>query len=232
MNLVMFDVDGTLTQTNSVDNECFIQALDEVLGIRNFDSNWSIYKNVTDQGCLEEITKTHKGRPGTKDELLRAKERHVKLLQERAESHPALFLPVPGAQDVINNIRVNPSAVAALATGAWLESVQIKLRAAGIVIDGLPIATCSEAVSRDEIMKIAEIKAKDPSGIPFHSRTYVGDAVWDVQASKRLGYSFIGIASKNGEGALKAEGARWLVPDFLPGHGFGEFLQAIWDRSR
>ena len=206
MDLVMFDVDGTLTQTNRVDCECFVQAVEDVLGIKNIDTDWSSYKNVTDLGCLEEIIRKHKRRPGTKDELLRVKMMHIRLLKEWAESDPALFLPIPGAQDVINGIIEKSNAVAALATGGWLESIRIKLGTAGISIDGLTIASCNDAISRDEIMKIAETRAKDISGVPFRTRTYVGDAVWDVQASKRLSYFFIGIASGIREKGLKEEG--------------------------
>ena len=231
MNLVMFDIDGTLTQTNKVDTDCFVQALDDVLGIKNVDTNWARYRNVTDQGCAEEIIEIHKGRSASKDELAGVKERHVELLRERADAEPGLFLSIPGAQDILNSLRRQSHVVAALATGGWLESAHIKLHGAGILTDGLPMATCNDAISRYEIMAIAEARAKDQSGVTFTTKTYIGDAVWDVEASRELGYFFIGIGSGNSERALRAEGAKWTVPDFLERNGFEEILQAIWDSA-
>ncbi len=229
MNLVMFDVDGTLTQTNSVDTECFVTALREVLHIEGVDTNWANYRHVTDQACLEEIVHRHKGRAGTEHELLGAKDRHIELLQEKADSDPTLFLPVPGARDTINSLRQNSNAVVALATGAWLESARIKLQTAGLSIDGIPIASCNDALSREDIMKVAEAKATGRPDVPFRTKTYVGDAVWDVHAAIRLGYSFVGVASGNREQRLKAEGARWVIPDFLQAQAFEAILQAIWN---
>ena len=69
MNLVMFDVDGTLTATTAVDHLCYVQAVTEALGIRNFDTNWTQYRNVTDQGCLEEIILTHARRQVKSQEI-------------------------------------------------------------------------------------------------------------------------------------------------------------------
>jgi len=50
MNLVLFDVDGTLTLTNEVDNRCYLCALGEALGGAGFDTDWTKYPHVTDSG--------------------------------------------------------------------------------------------------------------------------------------------------------------------------------------
>jgi hydroxymethylpyrimidine pyrophosphatase-like HAD family hydrolase len=41
MHLVVFDIDGTLTATNKVDNECFVHAMQEVLQINDIDTELS-----------------------------------------------------------------------------------------------------------------------------------------------------------------------------------------------
>ena len=45
MKLVIFDIDGTLTQTNEVDSRCFIEALQHVLGVEEFDTCWENYNS-------------------------------------------------------------------------------------------------------------------------------------------------------------------------------------------
>jgi len=39
MNLVVFDLDGTLTDTNAVDDECFVQALRIAFKIGDVNTN-------------------------------------------------------------------------------------------------------------------------------------------------------------------------------------------------
>jgi beta-phosphoglucomutase-like phosphatase (HAD superfamily) len=42
MNLLVFDIDGTLTATNEVDTRCFARAFHEAFGIA-LDTSWHIY---------------------------------------------------------------------------------------------------------------------------------------------------------------------------------------------
>jgi hypothetical protein len=48
MCLVIFDIDGTLTQTMKADEECFVRSLAEVCGFSDIDTDWSRYKHATD----------------------------------------------------------------------------------------------------------------------------------------------------------------------------------------
>ena len=56
MKVVIFDIDGTLTQTNAVDSECFIRSVREILGVEDFETDWSQYQFVTDSGVAQEIS--------------------------------------------------------------------------------------------------------------------------------------------------------------------------------
>lgn len=58
MNLVMFDIDGTLVESYDFDASCFVQAVQNVLDIC-IDTDWSKYVHVTDSGILDEIISTH-----------------------------------------------------------------------------------------------------------------------------------------------------------------------------
>ena len=230
MNLVMFDIDGTLTNTNDVDNTCFVKALSEVLGIEAVDTDWTTYKNVTDQGCLEEFVFRHLGRAATQEESNDIKKYHIELLEKQARAKPELFAPIAGAVEMIGELGRRPETIVSLATGAWLESAEIKLREAGFVRDGIPMATANEAVAREEIMMLAERRAAEKMSVGgFETRTYVGDALWDVRAANELGYNFIGIAEGGRADALRNAGARWVLRDFADKGRVREILQTIWD---
>src|SRR5262249_52198825 len=65
MNLAIFDIDGTLTESVAVDERCFVQAFREVLAIGRINTNWLDYPFQTDSGLALEICRRHLGRePG------------------------------------------------------------------------------------------------------------------------------------------------------------------------
>ena len=46
--LVIFDVDGTLTRTNGLDEACFVRAIETEFGIMGISTDWSRYNRSTD----------------------------------------------------------------------------------------------------------------------------------------------------------------------------------------
>jgi len=229
MNLVMFDIDGTLTNTNEVDHLCFVQALSEILQRKATDTDWTQYEHVTDQGCLEEFILRNIGRPATRKESTRIKKRHIELLGKYAEIKPELFRPIPGAVEILEDLKIRPEVKIGLATGAWLESAIIKLRTAGFLHNHIPMATGSDAISRENIMTSAERKVVKIAGVnSFRTRTYVGDAPWDVQAANKLGYAFIGIADGSRAHGLREAGSNFIVKDFRKPEHFLGLLEMIW----
>lgn len=63
MKLVMFDIDGTLTQTFAIDAECYVRALTEVSGFEAISTDWASYQHTTNSGILSEIYEMRLGRP-------------------------------------------------------------------------------------------------------------------------------------------------------------------------
>ena len=49
----MFDIDGTLIDSNEFDNDCYLAAVKEVVGIP-LDTNWEKYQHLTDWGILRQ----------------------------------------------------------------------------------------------------------------------------------------------------------------------------------
>src|SRR6266513_1165002 len=89
MRLVIFDIDGTLTQTMKADEECFVRSLAEVCGIRDVDTDWSRYKHATDSGIFHEIHEARIGRPPSPIEISQFRQHFVGLLA-RVSSETAL----------------------------------------------------------------------------------------------------------------------------------------------
>lgn len=55
VKLAIFDIDGTLTNTNCVDNDCFVKALSEAHAITEINTDWATYPNTTDSGITLQI---------------------------------------------------------------------------------------------------------------------------------------------------------------------------------
>lgn len=62
MRLVVFDLDGTLTQTFAVDGDCYLQAFEQSLGITRVNDHWSDYEHVTDLGVMQGVFRDRFGR--------------------------------------------------------------------------------------------------------------------------------------------------------------------------
>ena len=228
MHLVMFDIDGTLTTSNRIDTECFLGALGDVLGIHGVDTDWSKYRNATDQGCLEEVVQHHRNRTPTPTEVLAFKTRHFDLLRQKSAADPSTCKLIPGAWDVLVDLSSRKGVAVSLATGAWQESAKIKLETARIPFHDLPMASSDDDVSRTAIMRVAEERTKQNTGCPtFRSKTYIGDAVWDGLAAGQLQYEFIGIAQGPNADRLRSAGTSCVVQDFLD-NAFFKRLEQIW----
>ena len=190
MKVVIFDIDGTLTQTNAVDSECFIRAVREVLGVEDFEADWSQYQFVTDSGVAQEISQRYCDRPMS-GALTKAFHEHlVKGLREQPRS---LFQAIPGAIEFMNSLLESPDHAVAFATGAHEASARYKLETAGFEIAGLPLASSSDAVVREHIMLQALDRAARAHQARFTEVIYFGDAPWDVEATSNLGWKLVGI---------------------------------------
>ena len=226
MHLVMFDIDGTLTQSCGVDSRCFVEALCEVLGIERVDTDWSNHRHTTDSGIAQEIITKQLGRPARAEELAVVKTSFVQRLRFALDNDPAECQANAGAQDILKWINHQRSICFAVATGGWSESARMKLANAGLKVAENIFASSDDAVSREGIMRIAEARARSAYGVgTFDSITYVGDAVWDLRAAETCKYSFIGVADGNGARQLREAGAESLVTSFAEGSGFRDMVE-------
>jgi len=230
MHLVMFDIDGTLTASSQIDIDCFLRAMSDALGIQGVETDWTKYRNVTDQGWLEEAVWRHRGRRPTPDEVLAVKTRHFDLLRQKTAADPSTCQLIPGAREVLVDLSSRKGVAVSLATGAWEESAKIKLESARIPYHEIPMASSDDDVTRTTIMAVAEERTRQKTGCQtFFSKTYIGDAIWDVHAARMLCHEFIGIAQGSRADELRNIGATCVIPDFR-NSAFVKSLEQIWGR--
>jgi len=185
LHLIMFDIDGTLVNSVSFEDDCYLKAVQEVIEMP-VDTDWSKYKNVTDSGILDEIIERTGLLNDRKNIHKKVKHRFIGYIKTHLSHTPAK--EIKGAAAFIRKLKKRNDLVLAIATGGWEESAKLKLESAGINYTGIAFASGSDHASRAGIMKIAESKC---SVIEFTSKSYFGDAIWDKKASHELGYNFI-----------------------------------------
>jgi phosphoglycolate phosphatase-like HAD superfamily hydrolase len=230
MHLVLFDIDGTLTLTEEVDNRCYLCALAEALGTTAIDTDWANYRDVTDSGIAAALLEARRGGPPSGQQLDAVRERFVALLEQEFAHNPAVCRAVPGAAAILAELAERGGFAVGLATGGWLESARLKLHHAGLGDWQLPLASASDARSREVILALAAERVAARWGVPgFRSIVSVGDAVWDVRAASNLGYHFVGIGSAERAERLRREGARRVIADYCDQ---GAFFDAITQHDR
>jgi phosphoglycolate phosphatase-like HAD superfamily hydrolase len=228
MDLVMFDVDGTLTQSNEVDAECFISAMRKAFNINHIDPDWSKYKFVTDSGIFSEIFELHfQRKPGLKD-LDLIKRYFLQNLQAAIFKSKSCCTEISGAVSAFNRLKKDKNYALSFATGCWLESAELKLKCAGFNFFEIPFASAADSMEREKIMRISLNRAKIKYDVQnFNSVTYVGDGVWDVVASKNLVFNFIGISADSNKQKLVDAGAKFVISDFKNFDRFTEILKSF-----
>jgi phosphoglycolate phosphatase-like HAD superfamily hydrolase len=215
MHLIMFDLDGTLIHSNTLDVHCFVHAMQDLEGIDRVDGDWTRFPYATDLGIVADVLKQALGRPAREGEIQAVRSRIYHLLRQEAPRHTEWLTPLPGSVEMIQALNNSQTFAVAIATGCWKEMAAFKLETAGFDTEGIPMATSDDSHRREEIMAAAfERVCARYQVTGFESITYVGDGTWDVEASRRMGYGFIGIGSAEGRALLQEKGARRLLPDY------------------
>jgi phosphoglycolate phosphatase-like HAD superfamily hydrolase len=211
--LAIFDIDGTLTATNSVDDECYLNAVAEMLDLEPGVVDWSGCPHVTDGGIARWLWTHHRARAPEPRELTELQRRFLALLNGALISTPDRFVAIKGAGHIFQHLR-SAGWWVAIATGGWGASAAIKLRAAGLLADDVPMACADHAEAREDIVRLSWQKAEAAAGVSFQRVVSVGDAPWDVRAAHSLGIPFVGIATGDAAERLRRAGATTILRHF------------------
>jgi len=225
MKLAIFDIDGTLTKTVGVDEECFVRAFADTHAITGINTNWAEYDYVTDSGITLQIFEEQFGRAPDEAELLGLKDCFVGLLREQYQINARLFAEIPGAAAMLARLEQESAWAVAIATGCWRASACLKLEAAGIKFDGLPAAFAEDGPSRERIVQAAVVKAAAAyQSHEFEKVVSIGDGLWDARTARQLGFAFLGVGSEERAEMLRRAGACRVIEDFRDFSRFFEHL--------
>jgi HAD superfamily hydrolase (TIGR01509 family) len=194
---VLFDVDGTLVDSNYLHVHAWYRAFEDVgHGVEA----WRIHRSIGMDGSTLVATLAEQA---DDDARSRAKDLHSRYYKETA----SLLRPLPGARELLEHVKVLGLQVV-LATSAPDDELEI-LRKVLDSDDLVDAVTSSKDVDtakpKPDIIEVA----LDRAGVDAAHAVFVGDAVWDVEACERAGVPTIAVLSGGvSRGELETAGAK------------------------
>jgi len=213
MTGIIFDIDGTLTNTTKVDDRCFIKAFNIVFGIDISNQNWSELKNITDWGITEEIILKHWERIPSEKEYENMISEFVALLHSEINKDKSQFQEVEGATKFIEFLRKKSNVTIGIATGGWAKSAELKLKSIEIDPKDFVFSNSNHFKTRENILSKTIKELKENTQNKIDRIIYFGDGTWDFLTCQNLNIDFVGIdIFENNK--LKKMGAQIIFNNF------------------
>ena len=180
---VLFDIDGTLVDSNYLHVHAWRRAFDEAgLAVET----WRVHRGIGMDGA--ELVRTLSG-DAPDDVQGRLKELHDNHYRETAH----LLAPLPGARELLQRV-ADLGLQVVLATSAPAHELAL-LRKVLDSEDVISEVTSSEDVDTAKPEPGIVQVALDRAGVTADQAVFVGDAVWDAKAAGRAKVPCIGVRS-------------------------------------
>ncbi len=221
--LIIFDIDGTLLYSNAIDSQCYAATFNRIYGQALPSLDLSSFSHVNDTTIFQELIKAAFNRPVDPDELVHFQDEFVKLIQEKRQSNPEDFQPVPHSKEMVDRLLHDDNFIVGIATGGWERPASVKLAHVGIPKVAIIGSYADHKYTREAILEETIEKARK-----VHSNiqriVYVGDAPWDVRTCKRMNIPLIGIRWKGDSVTLSRLGVSHVLDNYTD---YQAFLNAV-----
>lgn len=194
MNLIVFDIDDTLTKSAYQHQLAYVNSMKEI-GITKINQNWKEYKHHTDSYILK-VNYENNLSDKFDFKLLKNFEKIMTEIMKTFEP----VKEINGAKNFVDYLRNEKKYALTFATGSLFQPAILKLEQANIWHDKNLVASSNQFYEREEIVSDAIEKAKQYYNVTdFENIISIGDGLWDMKTAKNLNVSFIGVGTKNYE---------------------------------
>ena len=213
MQLLLFDIDGTLVRCGPQIGPIFMGALKRTFGqtgnVRAYD-----FGGRTDTEAVIDLM-TGVGIPrdeveGRLDEV----RSHYTALLERLD--PAQMRLLPGVVELLEELAAAEDTCVGLLTGNWEVGARAKLEPFGLNRFFDFGAFGEDGVRRNELVPVAVRRAAERTGVAVGpaDTVIIGDTVRDVACGEAHGVPVLGVATGfTPDHRLHEAGADWVAPD-------------------
>lgn len=197
MNLIVFDIDGTLTDTKKADDNCLEKTMKKLFGISLDGISWADFPHATDWCISQEIFKKHFNRLPSEEEYQEIKAVFLDLLRQELQEKPWRFKEISGAKKFLEFLQMLPDFHIAFATGSWEQSGLLKLQGSNILdkntCHNYVISNSDLFISRENIVLHAIHQMEYAHKTRYQNVLYFGDGSWDLKTCKNLCIPIIGV---------------------------------------
>lgn len=206
-NLIVFDIDGTLTDTVEIHQNAFRKSLN-MIGVEKFNDAFGTYKHHTDSHIAKSIFEFVTTR--TFDEFVI--ESFENYLYEQIEQNE--IKEILGSKQIINDIEANTDFGVCYATGSLFKPAKLKLESIGIDFSPMQLVASNAIEEREGIVGAAIKNAQQHYQVEKFDRIIsFGDGLWDLKTANNLSLEFVGIGKAN-EKVLRDNGMQKHFYDF------------------
>ncbi len=186
--IVVFDIDGTLTDSIPQHQNAFESAL-RSFNFPALKTDWGNYLHHTDSAIFEEAWAEAKFSESSN--LAELETRYVRELDRQLALKP--FVEIAGAASFIQWLN-DQGWVVVYATGSLRYGADKKLAALDIDSREAILVTASEFQTREELLLEAIRLANEKYSLSAGQKIIsVGDGLWDLKTAQNLDLAFIGI---------------------------------------
>jgi phosphoglycolate phosphatase-like HAD superfamily hydrolase len=194
---IIFDIDGTLVETVTVDDRLYGDAVRAILGDVVLRERWSKYSHISDAGILREVCVDNALPFDDIHQSVRT--RFGELFRAELDHRPCR--PLNGALQCFQSLNTRSDVDIGIATGGWGHTARMKIESAGFDTRDVPFASSDDHHVRTSIMSHCrqQMPASDVT-------VYVGDGEWDMKAAAELGWRFVGVGER-----LQGRCEKWVA---------------------
>jgi phosphoglycolate phosphatase len=197
MRLVLFDIDGTLLNSEGLGRASMRLALGSIFGSPGNPAYR--YDGKTDKQIVRDVMRLE----GHSDEHIDSRmekliEIYLEGLRDGVESGKFNVRPLDGVVELLDALEPREDVVLGLLTGNVETGARTKLRAAGIDPDRFRVnAFGSDHEHRPELPAVAQRRAGEVLGLEIAGgrMVVIGDTPADIACGRSLGAKAIGVAS-------------------------------------
>lgn len=207
-NLIVFDIDGTLTDSVKTHQKVFTEALIQI-GIKKINSEFKSFKHHTDSFISKEIYETTLNSPFSYNMMNKFEnDLTEKITLEKIDE-------IPGAKNLIEKLEKETDFGVCYATGSLRRAAEYKLKSIGIEFNEIQLVASDNLFEREKIVEKAINNALKYYDLEkFEKIISIGDGLWDFITAKNLDLNFIGIGKANKE-ILIQKGVKIVYENFL-----------------
>jgi phosphoglycolate phosphatase-like HAD superfamily hydrolase len=214
MQLVLFDIDGTLVDCGRQSRPLLAAALREVFG-RTGSLDTYEFSGKTDPRIVSELMRDE-GVPEAEIAAGLGAVRAAYLRQVEHGLRGESIRVLPGVPELLARLAGREGVVLGLLTGNWQPAAWRKLSLSGLDSYFSFGAFGEDGVDRADLVPAALARAERFAGRPFaaSSTVIVGDSLEDVQCARAHGVQAVAVATgRTSAAVLAAAGADWVIPD-------------------